>query len=252
MSIIDVLLLVVGPLLGIWLASLMLKRRMHREFPCFFGYVAASIVGQISVLVVADNYTVYYYVFWAFEVLYAVLALLALHEAFYGVFRAFFRKYRWFWTLFPAVILLVVVLATIYAMQRPPAQAGWITRLIISVEIGINVMQSCLFLLFQGAMWFFRARRRTYAMGIVDGFAVVAFAAFAYALRSEFGTNLNLLVRYGPPVAYLLAEIIWLGAFLRSPEPPPQLPAGVTLEQAFDEMAQSGRWMKDLSDKLRK
>lgn len=250
MAAIDILLLVVSPLLGTWLGGVMVKRGLHREFPFFFSYIAALVVGDILKLAVFHNYTTYYYLYWTFEILYAALALLALHEAFHRVFHAFFRKYRWFWALFPAVVVLMVVFATVYAVQRPPMQVSRTTSLIISVEIGINVIQASLFTLFQGAMWFFRARRRAYAMGIVDGFAIVAAAAFAYALRSEFGRNFTLLVRYGPPVAYIMAQVLWLDTFLRPPEPRPQLPQGVTLEQALDEMAQSSEWLKELSRRL--
>lgn len=249
---INILLLVISPVLGVCLAAVLLKRRLVLEFPFFFSYIIASIIGEIIGLAVVRNYVIYYYVFWTFEVVYAILALAALYEAFYGVFRSFFHKYAWFWLLFPSAVLLVVAFAALYAIQRPPTQAARITSLILSLEIGINLIQSCLFLLLQGAMWFFRARRRNYPLGIVDGFAIVALAGLLYALRSEFGTKFTLLVQYGVPVAYILAEIVWLAAFLRPPEPAPQLPRGITLEQALDEMTRDTEWVKDLSRKLRR
>lgn len=249
---IDILFPVIGVPLGIWLAGVLLKHRLHLEFPFFFSYIAVTIVGEAIGLAVVRDYAIYYYVFWTFEVICAILALAALHEAFYRVFRSFFHKYAWFWLLFPSAVLLVVAFAALYAILRPPAQAARITSLILSLEIGINLIQSCIFLLFQGAMWFFRARRRNYPLGIVNGFAIVALAGLLYALRSEFGTKFTLLVQYGVPVAYIVAEIVWLAAFLRPPEPAPQLPRGITLEQALDEMTRDTEWVKDLSRKLRR
>jgi len=238
---------------GIWLVCLFLKRRLYHEFPYFFGYVvAAAVVGEVTRLLLVSHYKAYFYTYWSLEVLYAALGLLALYEAYRRVFRNFFRVYSWFWTLFPSAVALVIVISIYYAMTRPPKQALPLISVILSLEIGINLIRSSIFLLFLGAMLFFRARRRSYPLGIVTGFAVLAAAGLMYGLRSEFGTKFTFLVQYGVPVAYILAEAVWLDTFLRPPEAPPQLPPGMTLEQALAEMAQGHQELKDWKDFSRK
>ena len=208
------------------------------------------MIGAIVELAVINNYAVYYYVFWSFEVVYAVLALAALYESYYRVFHNFFQVHPWFWVLFPSAVGLIMVISAYYSVTRPPTQATRITSLIISLEIGINLIQSAIFLLFRGAMLFFRARRRNFAIGVVDGFAVVAAAGLMYGLRSEFGTKFTLLVQYGVPVAYILALVVWLDTFLRPAESRPQAPPGMTLEQALAEMTQGTEELKDLARRL--
>jgi hypothetical protein len=251
MASIDNILLVLAIFLETVLAGVLLKRRLHREFRFFFSYVAVGTLADSVKLVVIHDYRLYFQVFWTAEALIVFLALAALYESYFRVFRNFFRVHPWFWRIFPAAVVIVVVISAVYAVTRPPIKAIRITSLIVSLEIGVNLIQFSIFLLFRGAMIVFHARRRNYPLGIVNGFAVLAAAGIAYTLVSEFGTKLIFLVHYGVPVAYILADVVWLDTFLRPPEAAPQLPAGMTLEQALAEMAQGTKELKDLSRRLK-
>lgn len=240
----DIILLLVALALGAWLAFALLRRRLYSEFPFFFTYVAASITGEIIKLAVIRDYPTYFKVFWTTEALYAILGLLALHEAFRRVFGAFFHIYSWFWILFPAVAAIVAGISIFHTIQHPPAQASPLISLILSVEVAINVIQATIFLLFLGVQWLFKVRRRNYPWGIVEGFAVLALAGAAYALRSEFGTKFALVAKYGTSVAYILAEILWLDTFLRPPDAEPQWTQAVTPAQAMAEIQQTMQLVK--------
>lgn len=248
MSSIDNSLLVLAIALETTLVVILLRRRLHREFAFFFAYIASQALADVIKLTAIHNFNLYFRVFWTAEPFLVLLALAALYESYYRVFHNFFRVYPWFWRLFPAAVLTVVVISAVYAVTRPPIQAVRITRFIVSLEIGVNLIQFAIFLLFWGAMWVFRARRRNYPLGIVNGFAVLAIAGIAYTLFSEFGTKFTFLLRYGVPVAYILAEAVWLDTFLRPPEAPPRLPPGITLEQALAEMVQGHQELKDWKD----
>jgi hypothetical protein len=245
---ISTLLGVVSLGLELWLTALFLKRRLFREWPFFFAYIAFFAAADVIKLAVMHNYAVFFYTYWSLEAFSSALALAALYESYYRVFRNFFRVHPWFWRLFPTAVGIVVLISAVYAVTRAPKQASWVISLIISLEIGVNLIQFAVFLLFRGAMVVFHARRRNYPLGVVNGFAVLAVAGIAYALFSEFGTKFTFLVRYGVPVAYILAQAVWLDTFLRPPEAPPQLPPGMTLEQALTEMAQGHQELKDLKD----
>ena len=53
-----------------------------------------------------------------------------------------------------------------------------------------------------------------YPVGIVTGFAILALGSWAaYASVSGFGTKLNVIGKYGPPLAYFIAVLVWLRTF---------------------------------------
>jgi hypothetical protein len=41
----------------------------------------------------------------------------------------------------------------------------------------------------------------------------------AYASVSGFGTKLNVIGKYGPPLAYFIAVLVWLKTFVPPPRP---------------------------------
>ena len=234
----DTFLLLLTLALGIWLVCVLLKRRVYLTFPLFFTYIASSVVGEIIKLCTIHDYPTYFVVFWTNEALYALLVLLALHEVFYRVFRSFFSIYRWFWVLFPAAVAFVTSVAVLHAVRHPPVQAPPLIAVILSVEIGVNVIQSGVFILFFGAMWFFNVRRKNYPSRIVDGFAVMALTGLAYELRSVFGTRFNSLAKYATSVAYLAAVLLWLYTFIQPPEPELKWELAITPQQLLEEIRQ--------------
>ncbi len=234
----DVILNLIGVTLAVALVGVLLWRRAYREYPMFFTYVASSVLIALLRLFVSGDYELFFKVSWSTEALYALLVLLALHEVFYRVFRSFFSIYRWFWVLFPTVVVIVTSVAVMRALQRPPIQAPPLIAVILSTEIGVNVIQSAVFILFSVAIWFFQVRRRNYPSRIVDGFAVMALAGLAYQLRSVFGTRFNSLAKYSTSVAYLVAVLLWLYTFIQPPEPELKWELAITPQQLLEEVQQ--------------
>ena len=78
----DILLTLIGPIISGGLAIILLRRKANREFPFFFSYVIAAILFGLLRAFVANNYRLYFEVFWMTEAIYIVLALLALYEVF--------------------------------------------------------------------------------------------------------------------------------------------------------------------------
>jgi hypothetical protein len=247
----DILLTLVGPVLGVCLATLLVRRRLHREFPFFFLYISSSIFIGVIRVCVSGNYQLFFIVTWGTEALYIILALLALHEVFRKVFAAFYER-RWFWLFFPSVVIAISVLAVIYRLGSPPAQANEVISLIISLGMAVNLVQALLFVLFFALVWFNGIGTREYPFGIVMGFAAIAIVTFAADwARSEFGTRLNIVSSYAPAVAYILAVILWLNTFLRPPEPEPQWRLKITPEQLLDEMRQYSKILGKLRGRRR-
>lgn len=234
----DVIFNLTGVTLAVVLTGLLLWRRTYREYPMFFTYVASSVLIALLRLSVSGDYELFFKVSWGTEALYALLILLALHEVFYRVFQSFFSIYRWFWILFPAAVSIVTFVAVLHAIRRPPIQAPPLIAVILSTEIGVNVIQSGVFILFSGAILFFQVRRRNYPSRIVDGFAVMALAGLAYQLRSVFGTRFNILAKYSTSVGYLVAVLLWLYTFIQPPEPELKWELAITPQQLLEEIQQ--------------
>jgi hypothetical protein len=234
----DVILNLAGVTLAVALAGVLLWRKTYREYPMFFAYIASSVLIALFRLSVSGDYELFFKVSWSTEALYAILAILALHEVFYRVFRSFFYAYRWFWILFPAVVVIITSIAVLHAVQHPPVQAPPLIGVILSIGVGVNVIQSAVFILFFGAVWFFQVRRRNYPSRIVDGFAVMALTGLAYELRSVFGTRFNTLAKYATSVAYLVAVLLWLYTFIQPPEPELKWELAITPQQLLEEIRQ--------------
>lgn len=234
----DILLALVAVILALWLAITMVRRKTHFDFPFFYFYVECSILFAILRVSVSSHYPLFFIVSWITETVYVALALVALHEVFRTVFAAFYEK-RWFRLFFPVVVIAISVLALVYRLGSPPAQANHVMSFIISMGMAVNLVQALLFVLFVLLVWFNGIGWREYPFGIVMGFAAIAIVSFTVQwARSEFGTRLNVVSSYAPAVAYILAVILWLKTFLRPPEPEPQWGLKITPEQLLEEIRQ--------------
>lgn len=234
----DIALQLAALALTVWLTALFIRRKLYREFPFFFLYLIASVLIPVVRLAVRNDYLTFFEVVWSTETIYIMLALLALREVFRKVFAAFYER-RWFWLFFPVIVIAISVLAVIYRLGSPPAQANQVMSFIISMGMAVNLVQALLFILFFLLVWLNGIHWREYPFGIVMGFAAIAIVTFAAIwARSEFGTRFNVVSSYAPAVAYILAMILWLNTFLRPPEPEPQWKLKITPEQLLEEIRQ--------------
>src|SRR6202000_542035 len=106
---IESLLVLLAPTMFIGLGSILIVKGLHRKYPFFFVYVLAVILIAPLRFLVSPNYTLYFWTFWVTEIMYALLAVFALHEAFHEVFVEFYDLWPWFKFLFPAVVCLGTV-----------------------------------------------------------------------------------------------------------------------------------------------
>jgi hypothetical protein len=203
-----------------WVAVLVVRRKLYREFPFFFAYLILSVIVPLVRLSVSGNYLTFFKVFWATEALYALLALLALYEAFHEVFRPFYLVWPWFRLVFPAAVALIAFVSIRNAIFHPALQAPRILQVVFGSAKAVNYLEAVLFGLFFALVVLLGVRWRSYPFGIVEGFGFSALGALiTYSLRSEFGTKYNSLVKYAPPVAYLVGVLVWLDTFLRQADP---------------------------------
>jgi hypothetical protein len=250
MGIINVVLLTLGLGTQALLLFVLYRRRVFWSYPCFFAYIAYSVAGTIVLLLVSFHYNVYFYAFWANEAALAVFAVAALHEVFRRVFFGFYAQSGWFRLLFPGVIALAFLAVLWAAHHRPPLPGSSLRSAILLFGIAVNLIQAGIFSLFLTIARTFRLRWRFAPLGIILGFTVAAVGSIAdYWAISEFGTKIEIFTKYIPPVAYILAVVVWLDTFLR-PEPGAGTVSAATLNQVAEAIRRDTAAMKRFLEKI--
>jgi hypothetical protein len=237
-----------GTGLQAYLCMVLFVRGFHRRFR-FFTFVTALSVATSAALIGAHNHpSLYFDVYWISEVLAVVATFFALREAFYLVFRNFL-SISWFKLLFPAIGILMLAAAVLRATFYPAPDFRPLTSAIITLEIAVGFLQFGLFGLFIILVRFFHMRWRQHAFGIVLGFGIAAAGTLVvFLLRSEFGTKLDPVVRITPPIAYIIAVLVWLWTFLKA-EPPHPLQGwapALTPEQMVSEFRRYTKVVKEM------
>jgi hypothetical protein len=235
-------------LLQICLLIFMVRRRSFKVFPSFAVYVAFSVTSTLAGLVASNNESAYMRAYWTSEVLYVLLAFLALLEVFKSVFRSFYRL-PWFRLLFPAIGVLMVCTAVVRSIASPPTEVHRAFAVVIFLELAVRFLQIGLLFLFFALVRFFHLFWRQQALGIALGFGISAAGSLVvFLLRSEFGTKLDYVVRIAPPIAYTLAVVVWLLTFI-SPQPNQPLqgpPPALTPEEMLAEVRQYSSTVKKI------
>jgi hypothetical protein len=211
----ELILAVAGATLQACVVLLLVRRRFFGQFPNFGAYLLFSVLSTILGLSVRKSGVLSFYVFWISEAFYVVLSFLALQEAFRSVFRNFYNL-RWFKLSFPAVGILIILIALLRAIFFRPPNHSPLAVTLISLEIAVGFLQFGVFCVFILLVWFFHMRWQQHAFGIVLGFGIAAAGSLvAFLLRSEFGKNLDQMVRIATPLTYIIGVAIWLATFLR-------------------------------------
>ena len=211
----EVIWAVAGATLQACVVLLLVRRRYFGQFPTFGVYLLFSVLSTVVELSVQKSKALLFDVYWISEPGYTVLSFLAFQEAFRSVFRNFYSL-RWFKLSFPAVGILIVLVALFRAVFFRPPNHSPLAVTLISLEIAVAFLQFGVFCVFIVLVWFFHMRWQQHAFGIVLGFGIAA-AGFLVPLllRSEIGTRFDPVVRIAPPIAYSIGVAIWLATFLR-------------------------------------
>jgi hypothetical protein len=201
--------------LQVWILIIFFaKRSLYRRFPLFLLYTVAQI-GMVLARAYWFGSKNYFYVYWWTAAIQALLSVLALHEGFRAVFGTFYRL-PWFRRLWPTTVSLIWAYAAWRAWVHPPLRFTRTGAMLVSIAIVASYTIVGLVLLFFLIVKVVRARYRLYEFNIVYGLGVTALAMMLAALvRSEFGTKFAWMTEWGPPLAYLIAVLVWLSAFLR-------------------------------------
>jgi len=200
------------------LAVLLVWRRAVREFPYFFTYVLMGECVDIA------RYWGYYrwrqgypYVFWVTDVLIAVFTFLVAYELFIRRLFPRFHATRFYRYLFPIVGLFIGLVAA------PSALAAEKISLLLGLVHGLEILRVTVLLFFVGLMVLMGRRWTRYEFAIALGLALQAAATLVTS--ANWTRSFPMLPNNLPLIAYDLACLVWLIAFLR-PEKPTAIPVG--------------------------
>ena len=202
-------------------AIISVRRKLHREFMFFFIYVMYSaIVGVLRETVVNGPF-LYFWFYWITEAVYGILALLVLREVFHRIFALPYAMYRWFRFLLPITVAIILSIS-MWEMAYHPFGYSMVGRWMSAIywfDLGVHALEAMILLLVLALTLVFPIAWRKYEFGILIGFGMSACVTMlADLLRFEGGSTYEVFFRYGPPMAYVLAALIWLHAFLRPPQ----------------------------------
>lgn len=242
----ELVLALTGTGLQILLLLILFIRRLNTQFRWFSAYLGISLLETAALFAVRSHSSLYFSFYWITEAATTVLIFFALQETFRTVFKNFYSL-PWFKLLFPGIGLVLMAGAVLPAVWRTSSISGKLTRMILSLEIGIGFLQIGLFLLFFVLARFFRVRWQQYAYGIALGFGLIAAGTLsASLLRSEFGTKFDVIYQTMLPLSYTLAVVVWLITFIsRQPLHGFQgTVAALTPEEMLAEIKQYSRTVK--------
>lgn len=245
MRLFDILMVAIGSGLLLALAVIMVRRRLSREYPFFFGYIVFSLVRSASLLPVSGNFQVYLYGYWITEVFVDILALLALHEAFYECLYGFYL-FWWFRLIFPAVVAIVTAFCIAHALLNRLPRLPLFIHLVFSLDSAVSYVKAGVFILFMVLVVVLHVRWRRYPYDIALGFAVSSLGALVSFALVPQGSRYAFLVRYAPPLTYILATGIWLWSFAAKfePAPRPEWSHELTPAQLLEQIKEYIRTMK--------
>ena len=222
------------------LAVLLPRRGLHREFPLFFSYIAASLLSDLVRLgAYQSTITVYTNTFWVTEAIITVFALLATYELCMKRLFAAFYRIRSYRSLFPATAFVIVVLALLTAMTTNKK-----TYILVQAIHIFDVVRVAMLLFFVGLMLLMGRTWSKYEFAIAFGLGIDS-AAFLTLLASW--TKASFLGRFARDArvfAYDIACLLWLITFATSKE---RKPAQTVTPELIEE---AKKWEETLKNSL--
>jgi len=197
------------------LGSVMVARKIHREFPLFFTHVVCSVlISIVRLCTMRADYPLYFTLYYIADAVYAITTVMALHESFKWEFLDFYQ-FRFFWVVFPSIAIVIVGPAIVHALLHPATGSAVVT-VIFSVVTPINYLKAGLFGLFFLFAFCFGVEWHRYPYGIVIGFGATAWGYWiAHGMNDHFGTQLKPYGKYLFSAAYLFGVAIWLITFAK-------------------------------------
>ncbi len=225
--------LLVSLCLEIWLAVLLYRRRVYKLYPVFFAYIAASVAVSLARLAIHPYYSIYYFVYWASELLLILLSIAALNHVFWYTYDV--EDFWWFRCLYYGAILVALGLTIRMAIVSPPVLKQPIISFMLEAEITANIVRASIVAVFAVMIEPMTVEFQRYPFGIILGFGASSIGpCIGYLIFSVFGTKVARSTDVISTVSYIVALIIWLWIFSKPDTEPkhiePPIPPGEMMD----------------------
>ena len=230
------------PVLAI-LTGVLLWRRIPRELPLFFSYVAAGFLVDAARLLafLSGSRIIYFNTYWISEAVGTLFGLLATWELI--LLRLFpqFHRVRFYRYLFS---FAAVAIATFSVMTGYLHRTPLLLPVLMKSLHALDFLRVALLIFFVGLMVFMGREWSRYEFGIALGLGLnaAAFLASLAVLTKRVNTWFNEV----PVFAYDAACLIWLISFLRPPKPL-SVPTAPISPEVLEE---AKKWQETLKESL--
>lgn len=212
----------IGTALQAALAVAMVWRRLWRELPLFFSYSIFLLVSALAFpYLKAIGPWTYFYGYWGAEVLAWAWCLAAIQEVMNHLCAPYASLQRLIAVLFRWGGALLIAIAVFTAYAAPGADTARLMAGILILERSVRIVQVGLLSLLFVFAGFLRLRWPHYAFGVALGFGIFCSVELAaITLRSHGGMAVNQLFVFLKPLAFVVAQALWL-FFIALPERSP-------------------------------
>jgi len=208
----------------VFLVVLMLRKKLHREFPVFFAFVAAECVDSwIAMPIKAISYKAFFIEYYVVAAITTILGFAVLREVFLHIFRPYDALRNFGKMLFRWSAAVLILIATVMTISSAPLTSAPIVNFILTLDRSVRLMQCGLviFLYLFARQLGLTERHRVF--GISVGFGVfasvhlmtVTLTALFPAVTSSHAMYL-LNVPY--QLAWMVTVMLWT-LYMYRPEP---------------------------------
>jgi hypothetical protein len=200
------------PILQTAVATLMFRRKLHRTFPVFFGY----LVTQIAIFLItypiyrANDFKLFFYTYWTGAALSVFLGFKVIHELFLDVCRPYHTLKDLGTMLFRWAGLVMLLVAIVVAVSNPTSPQAPLIQAILTTQRCVRIIQCglVLFLLvfskYLGVSW------RQQSFGIAFGFGAYATVELGIVAMRLSQLITQTTVDFVNMTAYNCALGVWL------------------------------------------
>ena len=212
LSLLTIILWLTPALLQILIALVMVRRKLVRVFPIFFGYSIYVPARDVILLVVQNSRNLYSYIYWVGEAISILLGLLALYEVLWHLVSPYRFLRSVGRTVFKIVGLVAFGIATAILVMM--AEFKPTVELLLLLDRSAGLVRLALLVTVLYFVTRFGLTWRHYATGILAGFGIAGLQVIAVELFGGLHLISNVTFMLLPPAIYNCAVIVWAWYFV--------------------------------------
>jgi hypothetical protein len=208
----------------LFLTVLMFRKKLHREFPVFFSFIAVEFADcWLAMPLKALSYKAYFVEVWLLTLITTILGFAVLREVFQHIFRPYEALRNFGNMLFRWSAGVLVLIAIVMTLSSAPVMSSPLLNFILTLDRSVRLMQ-CGLVIF---MYLFARQlgltERHRVFGISIGFGVFASIHLITVTLSALypassGQSILYLLNVPYQFAWLVTVIIW-AVYMYRPEP---------------------------------